>query len=182
MKDCSRIKFFSGGLKGAENAFGENAEKWGIHEKTFSFPGHTLSREKNVTILRDEELRLGDVSMEIVFKRMGRRYTHTDTIRKIIQVIFHMVNNGFQVIAVGTIIEDGTVKGGTGWAVELAKFFNRPVSVFDQERSGWYTWKNGIWEKDTPLISYESFCGTGTRNLTEKGRKAIDDLFERSFA
>lgn len=120
--------------------------------------------------------------MEIVSKRMGRRYTHTDTIRKIIQVIFHVVNNGFQVIVVGKIMEDGTVKGGTGWAVELAKFFNRPLSVFDQETVGWYTWKQGTWEKDIPLINHDSFCGTGTRNLTEEGHKAINDLFERSFA
>jgi hypothetical protein len=182
MKDCSKIKFFSGGLKGAETAFGENAEKWRIGEVTFSYPGHTLTREKNVTILRDEELKLGDVSMEIVSKRMGRRYTHADKIRKIIQVIFHMVNKGFQVIVVGIIMEDGTVKGGTGWAVELAKFFNRPLSVFDQETAQWYTWKDGAWEKDTPVISHDSFCGTGTRNLTEEGHKAISDLFERSFS
>ena len=181
MKDCSKIEFFSGGLKGAETAFGENAEKWGIREVTFSFPGYNLTREKNVMILSDEELKCGDVSMEIVSNRMGRRYTHADKIRKVIQVIFHMVNKGFQVIAVGIIMEDGTVKGGTGWAVELAKFFNRPVSVFDQETACWYTWKDSVWEKDTPVISHDSFCGTGTRNLTEEGHKAIDDLFERSF-
>ncbi|MBW2637685.1 MAG: hypothetical protein JRC86_09230 [Deltaproteobacteria bacterium] len=181
MKDCSKIEFFSGGLKGAEAAFGENAEKWGIREVTFSSPGHTLDREKNVTILSNEELKCGDVSMEIVSKRMGRRYTHADKIRKVIQIIFHMVNKGFQVIAVGKIMEDGTVKGGTGWAVELSKFFNRPLSVFDQEAAQWYTWKDSAWEPDTPVIGYDSFCGTGTRNLTEEGRKAINDLFERSF-
>ena len=27
MKDCSKYSFFSGGLKGAETAFGENAER-----------------------------------------------------------------------------------------------------------------------------------------------------------
>jgi len=181
MKDCSNIKFFSGGLKGAETAFGENAEKWGIREVNFSFPGYNLSRERNVTILSDEELKRGDVSMEIVSTRMGRRYAHAEKIRKVIQVIFHMVNNGFQVIAVGKIMEDGTVKGGTGWAVELARFFNRPVSVFDQDSANWYTWKDNAWEKDVPVINCDSFCGTGTRNLTEAGRKAINDLFERSF-
>lgn len=181
MKDCSKIRFFSGGLKGAEAAFGENAEKWNIREVTFSFRGHTLSREKNVTILSDEELECGDVSMEIVSRRMGRRYTDADTIRKVIQVIFQMVNKGFQVFVVGMIKEDGTVKGGTGWAVELAKFFNRPLSVFDQTSNHWYTWKDNAWEKDMPVISYDSFCGTGTRNLTDEGAKAITCLFERSF-
>jgi len=85
MKDCSKYNFFSGGLKGAETAFGENAEKWGINEVNFSFSGHKLTRENNVTILSDEELKLGDVSMEIVSTRMGRRYTQSDTIRKVFQ-------------------------------------------------------------------------------------------------
>lgn len=181
MKNCSKFNFFSGGLKGAETAFGENADKWGINEVNFSFTGHKLTRENNVRILSDDELKLGDVSMEIVSTRMDRRYAQADKIRKVFQVIFHMVNKGFQVFAVGKIMEDGTVKGGTGWGVELAKFFNRPVSVFDQETHKWYTWKDSLWKEDTPVISHDTFCGTGTRNLTEEGKKAINDLFERSF-
>jgi len=165
MKDCSKYSFYSGGLKGAETAFGENAEKWKINEVNFSFAGHKLTRENNVRILSDEELKL----------------TQADKIRKVFQVIFHMVNKGFQVFAVGKIMEDGTVKGGTGWGVELAKFFNRPISVFDQETCKWYTWRNSSWKEDTPVIDHDTFCGTGTRNLTEEGKKAINDLFERSF-
>ena len=77
--------------------------------------------------------------MEIVSKRMRRTYSRTDKIRKVIQSIFHMVNSGHHVIAVGWILEDNTVKGGTGWGVELAKLFNRPLSVYDQERKGWFS-------------------------------------------
>jgi hypothetical protein len=76
---------------------------------------------------------------------------------------------------------DGTVKGGTGWGAELAKLFNRPLSVYDQERKGWFTWKDNRWMVDTPVISGDSFAGTGTRNLTDDGRQAITDLFQRSF-
>ena len=93
-----------------------------------------------------------------------------------------MVNSGFQVFSVGTIREDNTVKGGTGWAVELGKWFNRPVSVYWQEKKQWYTWKDGAWQEDAPLISKDSFVGTGTRNLTEDGAKAIEALFEASFS
>jgi len=32
-----------------------------------------------------------------------------------------------------------------------------------------------------PVISEKTFVGTGTRNLTEDGLKAIQDLFTRSF-
>jgi len=175
------FSLYSGGLKGAEETFGEFAEKYGINEINFSFEGHKCSREKNVTMLSDAELKKGNISMEIVSGRMGRRYSQAEKIRKVFQTIFHMVNKGYQVLAIGWIQSDKTVKGGTGWGVELAKFFNRPVSVFDQETNAWYTWKENDWAKEIPVISHKTFCGTGTRNLSDEGKKAIEELFSRSF-
>jgi hypothetical protein len=32
------------------------------------------------------------------------------------------------------------------------------------------------------MIKHETFVGSGTRNLSENGRKAIDRLFEDTFA
>lgn len=181
MKDCSQYTLYSGGLRGAEAEFGKCAEEWGCQEVNFSFKGHKMDRVKDVRVLTEEELKQGDISMEIVSKRMGRSYAEADKIRKVIQSIFHMVNNGYQVFVVGWIQPNDTVKGGTGWAVELAKLFNRPVSVFDQDRNRWFTWKEGKWVEDTPVIEHKSFAGTGTRFLTDEGRKAIRELFERSF-
>ncbi|MBN2716307.1 MAG: hypothetical protein JXX14_10660 [Deltaproteobacteria bacterium] len=176
--ECS---FFSGGLRGAEAVFGECAEKYNIKETTFSFEGHKLARDKNLTILGAEELAKGQVSMDIVSTKMGRRYAQAETLKKVFQVIFHMINSGFQVLAVGWIQDDNTVMGGTGWGIELAKFFNRPVSVFDQDKNEWFTWKGNAWVADLPVICHKTFCGTGTRNLTEEGKKAIEALFSRSF-
>ena len=62
-----------------------------------------------------------------------------------------MVSRTYCVFVVGWIQGDDTVQGGTGWGVELAKFFNRPVSVFDQARHGWFTWKDGHWAPDSPV-------------------------------
>ena len=171
----------SGGLKGAESYFGELAEKWGIKEVNYTFPGHKIDREKNVVILSDEELKRGDISMELASKMMGRSYYESEKIRKVLQTIFHMVNSGHQIFVVGTIQDDNTVKGGTGWAVELAKLFNRPVSVYGQVRKNWYTWRNGAWEEDSPRIEHETFVGSGTRFLTDDGKQAIEKLFEDSF-
>ncbi len=42
---------YSGGLRGAEETFGEFAEKFGVNEVTFTFEEHKLAREKNRTIL-----------------------------------------------------------------------------------------------------------------------------------
>ncbi|HID96901.1 MAG TPA: hypothetical protein EYP57_01730 [Thermodesulfobacteriaceae bacterium] len=181
MVDCSQYTLFSGGLKGAEAEFGKNAEVWGVQEVNFSFKGHDMERGKDVRVLTEAELKQGDISMEIVSKRMHRTYAEAEKIRRVIQSLFHVVNSGHQVFAVGWIREDGTVKGGTGWAVELAKLFNRPLSVYDQGKNQWFTWKDHEWVTDTPVIQYDTFCGTGTRYLTDEGRRAIRELFERSF-
>lgn len=172
---------YSGGLKGAETAFGEAAEKWSVKEVNFTFSGQKTNREKNIIVLSDAELKRGDISMELVSKMMHRTYYETDKIRKVLQTIFHMINKGHQVFVIGTILEDNTVKGGTGWAVELAKLFNRPLSVFDQAKNGWYTWQQGAWVQDSPKIKHETFVGSGTRNLSENGRQAIDNLFAEAF-
>ena len=119
--------------------------------------------------------------MEIVSKRMGRNYARADKIRKVIQSIFHMVNKGYHVFAIGWIQPDGHGQRRHRLGVELARLFNRPVSVYDQDRKGWFAWKDNQWVEDTPVIADDSFVGTGTRNLTEDGARAIEDLFKRSF-
>ena len=181
MQDRSQATLYSGGHKGAEVAFGKAADRWGVRQVTFTYEGHQLDWDKGVQVLGPQELDKGDVSMEIVSTRMGRTYSKADKIRKVIQSIFHMVNHGYQVIAVGWIQPDNTVKGGTGWGVELAKLFNRPINVYDQDQKAWFSWKNNAWIVETPLITNKTFVGTGTRNLTQEGEDAIEDLFQRSF-
>lgn len=181
MTDISKITLYSGGHKGTEAEFGKLAEAWNMEEVNISFEGHNAERTRGVKVLKQEELQKGDVSMEIVSKLMKRNYSKTDKIRKVIQTIFHMVNNGHHVIAVGWIQADNTVKGGTGWGVELAKLFNRPLSVYDQDRKGWFSWEDSQWVESTPVITAETFAGTGTRNLTNDGKQALADLFTRSF-
>jgi hypothetical protein len=182
MQDKERITLYSGGHRGTEAEFGRQAEVHRLKEVNFTFSGHDCLRTRGLRELSPEELKKGDVSMEIISMRMGRTFSKAEKIRKVIQSIFHMVNSGYQVFAVGWIQDDGTVKGGTGWAVELAKLFNRPLSVFDQDRKAWFAWKDNRWQEELPTIDSETFVGTGTRNLTAEGEAAIRDLFERSFS
>ena len=179
--EAAQCTLYSGGLKGAETVFGETAEKYSVNEVVFTFEGHKLSRQKNVRVLSKEDLERGDISMELASKMLNRTYYETEKIRKVLQTIFHMVNSGYQVFVIGSIQEDDSVKGGTGWAVQLAKMFNRPLHVFDQPSGKWFTWKEG-WQEDAPRIQYETFVGSGTRYLNDAGRAAIEKLFEESFA
>ncbi len=178
--DQIQSTLYSGGLKGAEATFGEAAEKRNIKEVIFTFEDHKLSRDTNAVVLTQEELERGDISMELASRMLNRTYYETDKIRKVLQTIFHMVNSGHQVFVIGTIQEDGSVKGGTGWAVELAKMFNRPLHVFDQPSKKWFTWNDG-WQEDSPKIEYDTFVGSGTRYLSDAGRDAIDQLFVDSY-
>jgi hypothetical protein len=181
-EDCI---LFSGGAAGAEAAFGEMAERYGIDEVNFTFEGHADVRRRGLRVLNHEELLAGDVSLEYVSRLMNRRYTEGPVLRKILQTIWYQVNNGQEIYVVGHIEDDHTVRGGTGWGAEFAKLCNKPLSVFDQARDGWFTWSGGSWTRrtsdDQPRITHPHITGTGTRRLDANGRRAIEALFEHSF-
>ena len=181
MTNHGETTLYSGGHKGAEAEFGRLAEQWGMNEVNFSYEGNTPQRTRGLRVLSPQDLDKGNVSMEIVSTRLGRTFSKAEKIRNVIQAIFHMVNNGYHILAVGWIQTDGTVKGGTGWGVELAKLFNRPLNVYDQDRQAWFAWKNNAWVAETPVLAHKTFVGTGTRNLSDDGRRAIGDFFETNF-
>jgi hypothetical protein len=177
---------FSGGAPGAESAFGACAERHGIEEVNFTFEGHRIDRHRGVRVLNHEELQAGDVSLAYVSKLMHRRYTDSPTLRKVLQTMWYQVNNGQEIYVIGTILDDGTVRGGTGWGAEFAKLCNKPLHVFDQEKNSWYIWIGEAWKQlsatDGPLITHMHFTGTGTRRIQANGKRAIEDLLSRSFA
>lgn len=178
-EDCI---LFSGAAQGAEAAFGEAAEAHGIAEVNFSFEGHTDARRRGIRVLTNEELRQGDVSLAYVSKLMHRTYPNTPLFKKVLQSIWHQINNGQEVYVVGRILPDDTVKGGTGWGAEFAKLCNKPLFVFDQDRDGWFRWTGTAFEPvEPPTIRHPHFTGTGTRFLEENGRRAIRELFDRTF-
>ncbi len=174
---------YSGAAGGAEAAFGEAAERHGVEEVNFTFEGHRDARTRGIRVLTHAELKQGDVSLAYVSRIMHRHYRDTPLFKKVLQAIWHEVNHGQEIYVVGRILEDDTVKGGTGWGAEFAKLCNKPLFVFDQARDGWFRWTGSAWEPVAPpTITHREFTGTGTRFVEGNGRRAIDDLFARSFA
>ena len=172
---------YSGGANGSESAFGEACESWGVHEVNFTFEGHKQVRSRGRYELSPRELAAGDVSLVYVSRRLNRTYSEGSLIRRVLQTLWHMVSRSQQVFVIGQIQEDGTVVGGTGWSVELARMWNKSLWVYDQDQKGWFYWNGERWMPGTPLITSIHFTGTGTRYLTDDGRQAIEDLFARSF-
>jgi hypothetical protein len=177
---------FSGGAPGAEATFGACAERHGVEEVNFTFDGHRIERRRGVRMLNHEELLGGDVSLEYVSGLMHRRYTDSPTIRRVLQTLWYQVNHGQEIYVIGAILGDGTVRGGTGWGAEFAKLCNKPLCVFDQDKASWLRWSGNRWDTlgrpDAPVITHPHFTGTGTRELRDNGKKAIEDLFARSFS
>ena len=183
MLDPKQCVLYSGGAAGTEQFFGALAESWGIEEVNYSFEGHQMERKRGVRVLTSEELALKDVSLTYVSKLMNREYTRAPLFRKVLQSICWQVTSGNQVIVVGAIQPDDTVKGGTGWGAEFAKICNKPLLVFDQPRDAWFAWEKDVWtEVKDPVIAHAHFAATGTRFLEANGRQAIQELFTRSFS
>ena len=176
------VTVYSGGALGAESAFGEAAAAKGVHEVNFTFAGHLQARSRGRYELSPRELAMGDVSLAYVSKRLNRTYNdQSGLIRGVLQTVWHMVSRAQQVFVVGVIQADGTVTGGTGWGVELAKTWSRELWVYDQDQQGWFTLESGQWVAGLLVIRANHVCGTGTRYLAPAGKAAIDDLFARSF-
>jgi len=175
---------YSGAAAGSEAYFGEVAERYGLAEVNYSYPGHEPARERGLVMLSERELRQGDVSLAYASRRMHRGYDSTHAFRRVLQTLWHQVHSADQVLVVGSIQDDDTLSGGTGWAGELARVWNKALWVYDQEEQSWFRWsvREACWRKvDTPRITSVRVCGTGTRKLSESGRAAIDAVFAATF-
>ncbi|MEE2636216.1 MAG: hypothetical protein VYE68_03180 [Acidobacteriota bacterium] len=131
--------------------------------------------------LSEVELERGAVSAAYVEAQLHRSFPANDMFQRLLKSIWYQVSTAGEVFGVGEILDDDTVKGGMGWAVELAKHLHKPLHVYDQTKNHWYRWQDG-WDALTPpTIRCSRFTGAGTCFLTEIARHAIDDLFECSF-
>ena len=98
-----------------------------------------------------------------------------------------MRDGNAEIYVIGAILDDKTVRGGTGWGAEFAKLCNKPLHVFDQDKDAWFWWSGDDWQPvhdqaAAPVIKHPHFTGTGTRSLKANGKRAIEELFSRSFA
>ena len=80
------------------------------------------------------------------------------------------------------------VKGGTGYAVQMAINEGKPVYVFDATKEGWYKYdyneKNFV-KTDTPTLT-KNYAGIGSRSLStteaiEESLQAIYNVYEKTF-
>lgn len=178
---ATQCTMFSGGAMGAETLFGEIASQFGLREINFTYAGQQLKRMENVVVLSPQELATGSTSLAYVSKVLRRDWERNLQLRSVLQVLWHIVSHAEQLFIIGIIQPDNTVHGGTGWSVELAKRWQKPVWVYDQDMEKWMTWDGSQWVPDIPVINKKNIAGSGTRFVTQGARTAILELFTRSF-
>jgi hypothetical protein len=194
--DLTNITCHSGGATGSDQEFETLGKEWGVKTKAYSYKTkqHTSTNKIEIS---DVDYNEGVLEINKANKHLGRF-----GIGKYMNLLarnWAQVKYSTQVFAIGLIVEPGgkspegyyskskiqTVSGGTGYAVMMAINHLRDVYVFDQSKSKWFRWSyssNSFIElKETPKIKTQNFAGIGTRELNELGKRAIRELYERTF-
>ena len=180
----------SGGAIGSDSYWGEIAKQYGIETK------HYYSGQKTPTgntPISQEDYIEGQIKATKAGHAMGRLNPKAQVRSELLIRDWAQSKYADAVFAIGTMLKPGDqidqsrkalisqVKGGTGWAVQMAIAEGKPVYVFDQVRNKWYKNLNGKWENsDVPILT-NNFAGIGTREINESGKQAIRDVFAKTF-
>ena len=172
----------SGGAPGADLQFGMNAGRAGHYVIHWSFEGHASRAPDSETVLLSQE-QLRDAHPAL--KQANTSLKRTIPWKKpwmlnLLRRNFFQVRWSDSVYAVSEIDwATNTVKGGTGWAIEMAKHL--PLSniwVYDQKQEQWYQWQENKWANiSEPASPQGVYAGIGSRDLQEGGKLAIRRLY-----
>ena len=180
----------SGGAIGSDTYWGEIGNKYNIPTKHYYLGKKTPNG--NIEISKEDTAE-GKVKVTKAAIQMGRINPNHTVKNELLIRDWAQVKYADAVFAVTTLLRVGDKidstriakipqgKGGTGYAIQMAINEDKPVYVYDQVRNQWFTYKNNTWVKtDTPVLT-KNFAGIGTRNLNENGKKAIENVFNKTF-
>lgn len=169
----------SGGANGSDSMWGGIGATLGIKSNHYHAEGQKTPNGN--TPLTAEQLAEADEHLKNANEKLGRRFpTSSEYTNNLLRRNWYQVKNADEIFAISTI-NNNTVNGGTGWAVQMAIDEGKPVHVFDQNEGKWYIWDgNRFVEEDTPILT-KNFAGIGTREINEAGMKAIRDVYENTL-
>ena len=184
MEERRSFTLYSGGASGSDNYWETFGSLYGLTVKSFSFDGHHTTNPHAV-VLSDDELKKADYFLERANQTLLRRFpTRNKFCNDLLRRNWHVVKDVDTVFALGEMVSNKTVNGGTGWAVQLAVDEKKKVYVFDDKKNGWSVYdharKRFVPFHDVPTLS-KNFAGVGTRNLTDEGKIEIEGVFGKTF-
>ena len=173
----------SGGAIGADSIWEDYGKEYGVINYNHYYHGNKTPRG-NVEIT-NEQLEEGWRHVLKANKTLNRK---PNAYKDLLSRNWMQVKNADEVFAISSIdFTENIVRGGTGWAVQMAIDAGKIVHVFDQETNHWYITEYdedndfmGFAEEDTPVLT-KNFAGIGSRNITESGKQAIKNVYEKTF-
>lgn len=176
----------SGGCPGSDLEWEQQGEKYGVKTISYSFYNH-VQYGKTPKVLSVDELAEGWTHVKIADRTLKKNVEHLDTqyVRNLLCRNWFQVKNAQAIFAIGLLETAGKVKGGTGWAVQMAIDNFKPVYLNDQVKDDWlcydYGYKMFLPKGGEIPILTENFAGIGTRAINEYGKRAIQQVYEQSF-
>lgn len=185
------ITCHSGGCPGADLTWEVVCKEYGIKTISYSFENH-IQYGENPYIMDYDELNEGWDKIVAASKNLNKplnKYVPNYT-KFLLCRNWFQIKNSQETYAIGLFEDRYTktqVKGGTGWAVQMSINEGHPTFLFDLDLEGWYKWD---FEKDLFIehkfgekpITTNNFAGIGTRNITDTGIEAINNIVEISFS
>lgn len=175
----------SGGAQGADTEWEIVGNKYGVKTIAYSFVGHN-QRGKNPHVLTQEQLNEGYARCIKAAVSLKRPWTDKQYIKNLLSRNWYQAKNADAIFAIATFVKGSKtlVDGGTGWAVQMAVDCNKPVYLFEQEENKWYDYdhvlKTFVVFHYTPTLK-KNFAGIGTREINENGKRAIKEVYEKTF-
>lgn len=165
----------SGGAIGSDSTFDSIGKEKGFLTHRHYYHGKkTPMGNLEITDMEEREGWIHVLKANKTLKRKPHKY------RDLLSRNWFQVKNSEAIFAIGELKDPSEVKGGTGWAVQMAIDNNKPVYVFDQKYNQWltYDYADEIFLFCEPPVLTKNYAGIGTRELNENGRNAIIKLYD----
>jgi hypothetical protein len=194
--DKTKVVCHSGGAPGSDTVWENKGSLFGVTTKAYSYKTKSHQSENKVEI-SDDDYKEGIIEVNKANKWLNRYGIHK--YMNLLARNWAQVKYSEQIFAIGTIIKPGEkntkgyynkgkyeiVDGGTGWAILMSINNKREIYVFDQLKLKWFRWSyttmSFIQLNDTPIITTQNFAGIGTRQITQDGVQAIEDVYLKTF-
>jgi hypothetical protein len=179
----------SGGAIGSDTQWETIGEEYGVNTIAYSFVGHdTESTNKRIISLDGLVAAIPHLEKANETLKRGKFETRSPYVIKLLCRNWYQVKNSDAIYAIGEFNHkrtyNRTVKGGTGWAVQMAVDNKKDVYVFDQSESKWYVYLKNFQlyvELQEPITLRKNFAGIGTRKLKDNGLNAIKEAYRNTF-
>ena len=176
---------YSGGSKGADQLFGELAEKVGHQIVHWSFEGHYSPCKKRYVIpLKAISLAKADTHLIKANQYLKRTFpTKMEYVNNLLRRNYYQITDSERVYSSTPFDEDFKPLGGTSWAIVMGidiginEFYNYDINrhswiQFNPERKTWYE----IDIKDIPT-PYGKYTGIGSSELSQEAAEQIRLLY-----